>query len=101
MERIRQRVGERPCFVSIDIDAVDPAYAPGTGTPEVGGFTSREVLALARGLAGLDIRGADVVEVLPALDPGEITAYLAANLMHELISLLALRKRDGQPLAGR
>ncbi|HEX9843817.1 MAG TPA: agmatinase [bacterium] len=95
VERIRRRVGSAPCFVSLDIDAVDPAYAPGTGTPEVGGFTSREVLALVRGLRGVDLRGADVVEVLPALDPAEITAYLAANLMHELISLLALRKRDG------
>jgi len=94
VERILHRVGSTPCFVSLDIDSVDPAFAPGTGTPEVGGFTSREVLRLVRGLQGLDLRGADVVEVLPVIDPAEITAYLAANLMHELIALLALTKRE-------
>jgi agmatinase len=93
-QRIRARVGGAPAFVSIDIDAVDPAYAPGTGTPEVGGFTSREILRLVRGLRGLDLRGADVVEVCPAYDAGEITAYLAATLLYELVSLLALRRRE-------
>ncbi|MBI4081871.1 MAG: agmatinase [Candidatus Lambdaproteobacteria bacterium] len=94
LRRIRARVGDAPVFVSLDIDAVDPAYAPATGTPEVGGFTGREILALVRGLRGLDLRGADVVEVIPALDPAEITAYLAANLMYELITLLALRRTE-------
>ena len=93
-DRIHRRVGARPCFISIDVDAVDPAYAPGTGTPEVGGFTSREILALVRGLAGLRFVGADVVEVLPALDGAEVTATLAANLVYELISLLALRRKE-------
>ncbi|MEE8435956.1 MAG: agmatinase [bacterium] len=95
--RVQARVDGAPCFVSLDIDAVDPAYAPGTGTPEVGGFTGREILTLVRGLRGLDLRGADVVEVLPVIDPAEITAMLAANLMFELISLLALRKKDKEP----
>lgn len=82
---------------------MDPAFAPGTGTPEVGGFTSREILALVRGLRGLDLREADVVEVLPVIDPGEITAYLAANLMHEFIAHLALSKRanGGDPLIAK
>jgi agmatinase len=93
LERIHERVGNTPCFVTIDIDAIDPAYAPGTGTPEVGGFTSREILNLVRGLKGLDMKAGDVVEVIPALDPAEITAYLAANLLYELIALLALSKR--------
>jgi agmatinase len=95
LERIHRRVGQHPCFISIDIDSVDPAYAPGTGTPEVEGFTSREIMKLVRGLRGLHFKAADVVEVLPALDPGEITAYLGGNLMYELISLLALRKKEG------
>jgi len=94
IQRVHARVQDHPCFVSIDVDALDPAYAPGTGTPEVGGFTSREMLRLIRGLQGLRIIGADVVEVLPMFDPGEITAYLAANLLYELVSLLALRRRD-------
>jgi agmatinase len=79
-------------YVSFDIDAVDPAFAPGTGTPEVGGLTSYEALALVRGLAGLDIVGFDLVEVAPQYDsPGQITALLGANLLFEFLSLLALR----------
>lgn len=93
LERIHKRVGNAPCFITIDIDSVDPAFAPGTGTPEVGGFTSREILNLVRGLKGLDIKGGDLVEVIPALDPGEITAYLGANLLFEMICLLALNRR--------
>ena len=78
-------------YVSFDIDAVDPAFAPGTGTPEVGGLTAREALALVRGLAGLDFCGFDLVEVAPAYDgPGQITALLAANLLFEFVSLVAL-----------
>ncbi|BDG60143.1 agmatinase [Caldinitratiruptor microaerophilus] len=93
IERIRRRVGDRKAFFTFDIDAVDPAYAPGTGTTEVGGFTSREALQLVRGLQGLNFVGFDVVEVLPAYDPGEITAYLAANILYEMISLVALQRR--------
>ena len=80
-----------PVYVTLDIDAADPSCAPGTGTPEVGGFTAREMLQLVRGLRGLPIVGFDVVEVCPAHDPGEITALLAANLMYEMICLLASR----------
>jgi agmatinase len=82
-----------PVYCSFDIDAVDPAYAPATGTPEVGGLTSFEALCLVRGLRGLDLVGADVVEVSPPFDgPGQITSLLAANLLFELLSLLALGK---------
>jgi agmatinase len=80
-----------PVYVSFDIDAVDPAYAPATGTPEVGGLTSYEALALLRGLAGMHLVGADVVEVSPPYDgPGQITSLLAANVMFELVTLFAL-----------
>jgi len=80
-----------PVYCSFDIDAVDPAYAPGTGTPEVGGLTSYEAQALLRSLEGLTLVGADVVEVSPLYDgPGQVTALLAANLMFELVCLLAL-----------
>ena len=93
--RARARVGEGPVFLSFDIDSLDPAYAPGTGTPEVGGFTSHEALTLVRGLTGIDFVGADLVEVLPAHDHAEITAMAAANVVFEILSLLALRRRDG------
>ena len=82
-----------PVYCSFDIDAVDPAFAPGTGTPEVGGLTSYEAQVLVRALAGLDLVGADVVEVSPPYDgPGQVTALLAANLLFELVSLLALAR---------
>ncbi len=89
VERIRQRVGDAPLYVSIDIDALDPAHAPGTGTPEPGGLTTRELQELLRGLAGLQIAGADVVEVCPAYDHAEITALAAAQVAYELLALLA------------
>lgn len=89
IERIHQRVGGKRVYVSLDIDAADPAYAPGTGTPEVGGFTSYQLLQLVRGLHGLDLVGFDLVEVNPAFDHGDITAILAANLVFEYLSLLA------------
>lgn len=88
-----ERVGDRPCFLTFDIDFVDPAYAPGTGTPEVGGFTSWESLQMVRGLKDLNFIGMDLVEVLPAYDHGEITAYLAANLVFEFLSILATKKK--------
>jgi agmatinase len=75
--------------VSIDIDVLDPAHAPGTGTPEVGGMTSRELLGILRGFDGLNLVGGDIVEVLPAYDHAEITGIAAANLAYELASLLA------------
>jgi agmatinase len=91
-QRVRNRVGEAPCFLSFDIDFVDPAYAPGTGTPEVGGPSSREALTYVRSLAGLDFRGFDCVEVSPPFDPAGQTAFVAANACFEMLSLLALRR---------
>jgi len=89
--RIRELVGSRPLYVTFDIDSVDPAFAPGTGTPEVGGLTSYEAQELVRGLAGLNLVACDVVEVAPAFDgPGQITALLAANIMFELLCVRAL-----------
>ena len=93
IRRIRERAGDAKAFVSFDVDFVDPAYAPGTGTPEVGGFTSSEALRVVRGLKGLDLIGFDLVEVLPQHDPSQITALLAANIVYEFISLIALRKK--------
>jgi agmatinase len=91
-ERVRNRVGGGPCFLSFDIDFVDPAYAPGTGTPEVGGPSSRDALTYVRSLAGLDFRGFDCVEVSPPFDPAGVTAFVAANACFEMLSLLALRR---------
>jgi agmatinase len=89
-ERIRGRVGEGKAYVSFDVDFVDPAFAPGTGTPEIGGFTSREAQQFVRGIAGLDVVGCDVVEVYPQYDgPGQITALLAANVTYEFLGLVA------------
>ena len=90
---IKGRVGLNKVFVTFDIDVVDPAFAPGTGTPEVGGFTSSEAVDLIRGLKGLDFAGFDVVEVLPDYDVAEITALLAANIIYEFLSLIALNKK--------
>ena len=92
LAEVHQRIGARPLYVTLDIDVVDPAFAPGTGTPEVGGFTSHQLLQLLRGLAGLNLIGADVVEVAPPFDSQQITAVLAANLVFELLSLLARKK---------
>jgi agmatinase len=93
MKRIHERVGDRPVFVTYDIDFIDPAYAPGTGTPEVGGPTSFEALEYVRGLDGLNIVGFDLVEVLPYYDSNEITAVLASSIMYEMITLTALKKK--------
>jgi agmatinase/guanidinopropionase len=88
-EELRTRVGNKPVYVTLDIDAVDPAFAPGTGTPEVGGFTSHQMLQLVRGLRGLNLVGFDLVEVSPPFDHSHITAILAANLVFEFLSLRA------------
>jgi agmatinase len=90
VERIRERVGDHPLYLSIDIDVLDPAHAPGTGTPEVAGMTSRELLGVLRGLAGLAVVSGDVVEVAPAYDHAEITALAAATVAYELVNLLAV-----------
>lgn len=99
-QEIRQRVGNRPVYVTLDIDAADPAFAPGTGTPEVGGFTSHQLLQLVRGLRGLQLIGFDLVEVSPPYDPSGITAILAANLAFEFLSLLAINMRHRQTFPG-
>ena len=85
----RKIAGTGPTYLSFDIDALDPTHAPGTGTPESGGFTSREAISLLRGLRGLDFVGADLVEVSPPFDTGGVTALNGATLMYELLSLLA------------
>ncbi len=93
IEKIQNRIKDAKAFVTFDIDFVDPAFAPGTGTPEVGGFSSAETLRLIRGLKGLNMVGFDVVEVIPAYDPSQITSLLAANIAYEFISLIALAKK--------
>ena len=93
IQMIHKRAGDAKVFVTFDIDFVDPSYAPGTGTPEVGGFSSREALQLIRGLRGLNFVGFDLVEVYPQYDPAQITALLAANIVFEFISLIALNKK--------
>jgi len=92
LARVHQVV-RGPAYLSLDIDVADPAYAPGTGTPEVGGLTSRQLVTLVRGLAGLELVGMDLVEVAPPFDHGEITSLLAANLVYEFLSLLAKGSR--------
>jgi agmatinase len=88
IEKVRKRVGDTPIYLSIDIDVVDPAFAPGTGTPEPGGFSSRELFQMIRGLKGLSVVGGDIVEVSPAYDHADITAQLASNVTFEMMSLL-------------
>jgi agmatinase len=88
---LRHRIGGAPVYISVDIDVLDPAHAPGTGTPEAGGLTSRELLALLRGLDGLNLVGGDVVEVSPSYDHAELTALAAAHVAYDLVSLLARR----------
>ncbi len=89
VDRIRERVGSRPVYLSVDIDVLDPAHAPGTGTPEPGGLTSRELQFILRGLDGLRLVGADVVEVSPPYDHAELTALAGANVAYEMLSLFA------------
>ena len=90
--RILERVGHGPAFLTFDIDVVDPAHAPGTGTPEAGGPSARDMLAIVRRLSGVEFVGFDVVEVIPAYDPAGQTATLAANLAYEMLSLVALER---------
>jgi agmatinase len=95
-ERVRQRVGEGPLFLSFDIDVLDPAYAPGTGTPEAAGLTTREALGFLRALRGLGFSGYDLVEVSPPYDgPGQPTAVAAANVAFELLTLDVLARERG------
>jgi len=91
--RIRDRVGDRPMYLSIDIDVLDPSHAPGTGTPEVAGMTSREMVNILRGLSGINIVGGDIVEVAPAYDHAEITSLAAATIAFEMINLMICGQR--------
>lgn len=96
----RRVVGDGPTYVSFDVDGLDPVYAPGTGTPEVGGFSTHEAQRMLRGLQGLDLVGGDVVEVSPPFDPSGNTALVGATMMFEILCVLAdavARRRDGAP----
>lgn len=93
LERVLERVGDAPVYISIDIDVLDPAFAPGTGTPEAGGMTSRELLAVLRGFRNQKIVAADIVEVSPAYDHAAITAVAAANVAYELITIMSAQRR--------
>lgn len=97
VQQIRARVADAPLYISIDIDVLDPAHAPGTGTPEAGGLTSRELLGILRGLARCHLVGADLVEVAPAYDHAEITAIAAAHVAYEILTLLLLSPPYGGP----
>ncbi|XP_035693584.1 guanidinobutyrase-like isoform X1 [Branchiostoma floridae] len=88
MEEVRAQMGDGPVYLSFDIDALDPAYAPGTGTPEIGGLTSHQGLEIIRGCRGLNLVGGDLVEVSPAYDPSGNTALTAANLLFEMLCVL-------------
>lgn len=89
VERVVERVGDHPVYVSIDIDVLDPAFAPATGTPEAGGMTSRELLGVLRAMRELRLVGADIVEFAPAYDHAEVTAVAAANLAYELVTIMS------------
>ena len=95
IEEARRVVGDGPVYVSFDVDGLDPVYAPGTGTPEIGGFSSLEAQLMIRGLAGLDLVGGDVVEVAPPFDPSGNTALVAANLMFEILCITAEARSAG------
>lgn len=99
VEAIRQRVGDRPCYLSFDIDFLDPSCAPGTGTPVCGGFTTLEAIRLLYGLAGISLVGADLVEVAPAYDHAEITALAGATIATQLLCLMAA-KRNADKMLG-
>ena len=96
IETTRKIVGERPVYVTFDIDCLDPSFAPGTGTPVCGGLTSHQAMAILRGLQGINIVGMDVVEVAPSYDVGEITALAACHLAMEMLYLYACRPRSGR-----
>jgi guanidinopropionase len=85
----RRVVGDGPTYISFDVDGLDPVYAPGTGTPEVGGYTTHEAQRMLRGLRGCDLVGGDVVEVAPPFDPSGNTALVGATMMFEILCLLS------------
>lgn len=90
---LRERIGTRPVYLTFDLDAVDPSFAPGTGTPVPGGLTAREALSLIRGLAGVELCGADLVEYCPPLDHADISAHLSAHLVWEMLAAIAVTRR--------
>jgi len=90
IRRIRNRIGDSPVYLSFDIDVLDPSAAPATGTPEIGGWTTREVRQIIRGLTGLNFVGADLVEVAPAYDHAEITGMAAAGIVHDFLAMMIL-----------
>ncbi|GAA1361394.1 agmatinase [Arthrobacter rhombi] len=94
--KLRDRIGNRPLYISVDIDVLDPAHAPGTGTPEAGGITSRELLEILRGMRGMNLIGADLVEVAPAYDHAEMTGVAGSHVAYDLVSLMADRRTAGQ-----
>ena len=98
--RAHEVVGDGPVYVSFDVDGLDPVYAPGTGTPEVGGYTTWEAQQVLRGLMGIDIIGADVVEVSPPFDSASITSLNGAQMMWELLCLMADRVGRRENSAG-
>ena len=88
VEKIKKRVGDNQVYISLDIDVVDPAFAPGTGTPECGGYSSSQIFSILRGLKSLNVIGGDVVEVCPSYDNADITSHLAANICYEMMCLV-------------
>jgi len=96
VKKIRDVVGKGPAYISFDIDSLDPAFAPGTGTPEAGGLTTREAMELVRGCAGLNIVGGDVVEVAPQYDATTNTAQAAAQMLFELLAVVVRARRKSR-----
>lgn len=94
IKQVKETIGNTPCFLTFDIDFVDPVFAPGTGTPEVGGFASYEALNMVRQLHGINYIGFDLVEVLPSNDPAETTSLLAATLIHDFAGLVAVNEKN-------
>lgn len=92
VEQVRERIDDAPVYVSIDVDVMDPSHAPGTGTPEAGGLTSRELIGILRGLAGANVVGADIVEVSPPYDHAEVTGIAASHAAYELLGVFAKRR---------
>ena len=90
---VKTRIGNKKAYLTFDIDFIDPAFAPGTGTPEAGGFTGYDAISFVRGLKEINFIGFDMVEVMPPYDPAHITSLLAANIIYEFISLIAIQKK--------
>jgi agmatinase len=90
---VKNRIGNKKAYLTFDIDFIDPAFAPGTGTPEAGGFTGYDAISFVRGLKEINFIGFDMVEVMPPYDPAHITSLLAANIIYEFISLIAIQKK--------